>query len=452
MNKINTIIYPYGSLKLLSRNEVQNLSSLNGDLYQLFRKCALAILQTGIDDNPYTLLHDFADFHINIHQQDRGVALELINAPSAAFVNGEIIASTHEMLFSALRDIVYNQAELEHKHTNLTTSAGITDYLFYLLRNANALRFGEDPNLVVCWGGHSVQHDEYKYAKKVGHELGLRKLNICTGCGAGVMKAPMKGATIAHVKQRIVSPRYLGLTEPGIITAEAPNPIVNELVILPDIEKRLEAFVRLGHGIIIFPGGVGTVEELLYLLGILTNAANRDIPFPMVITGPTSSAEYLQRLHEFVGITLGKPAQNCYQLVIDDATQVAQIIADGITAVTNFRRSVSDAFYFNWLLQIDHELQQPFEVTHQSMAQISLHQDLPLHELCANLRRVFSGIVTGNVKEQGIKAIEEFGPYKIYADKEIITAIDNLLISFVQQGRMKLNAVQYNPCYELHHS
>ena len=55
------------------------------------------------------------------------------------------------------------------------------------------------------------------------------------------MKGPMKGATIAHAKQRIHGGRYLGLTEPGIIAAEAPNPIVNELVILPDIEKRLEA-------------------------------------------------------------------------------------------------------------------------------------------------------------------------------------------------------------------
>ena len=29
--------------------------------------------------------------------------------------------------------------------------------------------------------------------------------------------------------------------EPGIIAAESPNPIVNELAILPDIEKRLDA-------------------------------------------------------------------------------------------------------------------------------------------------------------------------------------------------------------------
>ena len=79
----------------------------------------------------------------------------------------------------------------------------------------------------------------------------------------------MKGAAIAHAKQRLRSKRYIGITEPGIIAAESPNAIVNNLVIMPDIEKRLEAFVRTGHGIIVFPGGVGTAEEILYLLGIL---------------------------------------------------------------------------------------------------------------------------------------------------------------------------------------
>ena len=44
---------------------------------------------------------------------------------------------------------------------------------------------------------------------------------------------------------------------------------------MPDIEKRLEAFVRLGHGIVVFPGGVGTAEEILYLLGILLHPDNK---------------------------------------------------------------------------------------------------------------------------------------------------------------------------------
>ncbi|BBI61827.1 hypothetical protein HSBAA_31330 [Vreelandella sulfidaeris] len=95
--------------------------------------------------------------------------------------------------------------------------------------------------------------EEYEYTKDVGYHLGLRDLDICTGCGPGAMKGPMKGANVAHAKQRRKESRYLGISEPGIIAAEAPNPIVNELVVMPDIEKRLEAFVRLGHGIIVFP-------------------------------------------------------------------------------------------------------------------------------------------------------------------------------------------------------
>ena len=85
----------------------------------------------------------------------------------------------------------------------------------------------------------------------------------------------MKGATIGHAKQRIAHGRYIGLTEPGIIAAEPPNPIVSQLVILPDIEKRLEAFVRMAHGIVVFPGGAGTAEEILYLTGHAARSGQR---------------------------------------------------------------------------------------------------------------------------------------------------------------------------------
>ena len=292
---INASVSPKGSLETLSQREVQQLSQAgSGSVYTVFRQCALAILNTGAHiDNAKTILDAYKDFEVRIHQQDRGVRLELLNAPADAFVDGEMIASTREMLFSALRDIVYAASELDSLRIDLESSQGITDYVFHLLRNARTLRPGVEPRIVVCWGGHSISTEEYKYTKRVGHELGLRNLDVCTGCGPGVMKGPMKGATIGHAKQRVVGGRYLGLTEPGIIAAEAPNPIVNELVILPDIEKRLEAFVRVGHGIIIFPGGVGTAEEFLYLLGILMHPDNRELPFPVVLTGPKSAAAYL---------------------------------------------------------------------------------------------------------------------------------------------------------------
>ena len=56
--------------------------------------------------------------------------------------------------------------------------------------------------VVVCWGGHSISRSEYDYTKEVGYQMGLRSLDICTGCGPGAMKGPMKGATIGHAKQR----------------------------------------------------------------------------------------------------------------------------------------------------------------------------------------------------------------------------------------------------------
>ena len=451
-NKINASVSPKGSLETLSQREVQQLRETgSGSVYTLFRHCALAILNTGThSDNAKTILEAYPDFEIIIHQQDRGIRLELRNAPADAFVDGEMIASTREMLFSALRDIVYTQSELDRQRVDFDSSQGITDYVFHLLRNAHTLRAGAEPKMVVCWGGHSISTEEYKYAKTVGHELGLRSLDICTGCGPGVMKGPMKGATISHTKQHIIGARYLGLTEPGIIAAEPPNPIVNELVILPDIEKRLEAFVRIGHGIIIFPGGVGTAEEFLYLLGILAHPDNAALPFPLILTGPKSAEPYLQQLHEFIAATLGETAQQRYRMIIDDPVEVARQMVAGIKTVEQFRREHDDAFHFNWLLKIDENFQHPFEPNHANMAALNLTREQPLHELAANLRRAFSGIVSGNVKENGIRMIEQHGPYEIKGDPDIMRPLDQLLQAFVEQQRMKLpGGSAYVPCYRL---
>ena len=311
------------------------------------------------------------------------------------------------------------------------------------------LDFKARPNLVVCWGGHSIGEAEYQYTKNVGYEMGLRGLDVCTGCGPGAMKGPIKGAAIGHAKQRIVHSRYVGLTEPGIIAAEPPNPIVNQLVIMPDIEKRLEAFVRLAHGIVVFPGGAGTAEEILYLAGILLDPANLAQPFPVVLSGPRTSASYFDRICHFVGSTLGPQALKRLVVIIDDPPEVARHMIRGLEAVREFRRERNDSYNFNWLLSVGAELQRHFEVTHQSMRALELSRAQPVHLLAANLRRAFSGIVTGNVKDYGIQAIERYGPYELAGDREIMRLLDELLTAFVEQQRMKLPGATYRPCYRL---
>ena len=288
---VNARISPRGGLDILSRAEIARLTDATqgSGLSETLRRCALAVLTVGSDsDDPRAASARYPDFQIEVQQMDRGIRLELKNAPALAFVDGELIRGVADLLFAVVRDIAYTAIEVQSGQFDFETSEGLTSAVFEILRNARAMRPHQDPNLVVCWGGHSIGREEYLYTKKVGYELGLRGLDICTGCGPGAMKGPMKGATIAHAKQRQRNPRYIGMTEPGIIAAESPNPIVNQLVIMPDIEKRLEGFVRLGHGIIVFPGGVGTAEEILYLLGILLHPDNAGVPFPLVFTGPNA--------------------------------------------------------------------------------------------------------------------------------------------------------------------
>jgi len=348
-----------------------------------------------------------------------------------------------------VRDIVYVATQIEAGRFDLDSSTGVTHAVFEILRNARVLRANVDPNLVVCWGGHSISRDEYEYTKDVGYELGLRAFDICTGCGPGAMKGPMKGATIAHAKQRRTRNRYIGVTEPGIIAAESPNPIVNNLVIMPDIEKRLEAFARIGHAIIVFPGGVGTAEEILYLLGILLHPANRGLPFPLIFTGPTGSAAYFDQIDRFLKLTLGAEVAERYRLVVGDPREVAHQVRKGIERVRTHRLDNKDAFFFNWALHIEREFQVPFAPTHAAMAALNLHRGQEPHRLAADLRRAFSGIVAGNVKDDGMRAIEEYGPFEIDGDRDIMQALDALLSSFVTQQRMKLPGNDYVPCYRI---
>lgn len=449
---VDARITPEGHLDILSQLEVAKLRDTSlGGLFHIFRNCSLAVMNCGGDlDDGRELLERYKDFDIRVVQQERGIKLEVKSAPASAFVDGKMIKGISEHLFAVLRDVVYINDEIHGScKFDIETSDGITSAVFHILRNAGVLQPNMDANMVVCWGGHSIKRDEYDYTKEVGHEMGLRGLNICTGCGPGSMKGPMKGATIGHAKQRINDGRYLGISEPGIIAAESPNPIVNELVILPDIEKRLEAFVRTAHGVVVFPGGAGTAEEILYILGILLHPDNKDIPFPLVFTGGVHAEEYFNGIDSFIAQTLGPEAQKLYKIIINDPEAVAREMKVGIEKVRAFRREKGDAYYFNWLLKIDEAFQKPFEPTHENMSSLQLHKKQDSHRLAANLRCAFSGVVAGNVKADGIKAIEEHGLFEIRGDQSIMDPLDRLLQSFVEQQRMKLPGKTYMPCYKV---
>lgn len=442
---------PVGWMSQLSQLEVSLLQqSTQSELYAVFRNCCLAVLNSGVEEDNYeNLFGPYADFDVKLVRRERGVKMELVNPPEVAFVDGKLIRGVHEHLFAVLRDMLYMGSK-HSPHLPKTDDSGLTTHVvFDMLRHADAIPMDNPLNMIVCWGGHSIKEHEYKYTKEVGYQLGLREFNICTGCGPGAMKGPMKGAAIGHAKQRNKSGRYLGISEPSIIAAEPPNAIVNELIIMPDIEKRLEAFVRIAHGIVIFPGGVGTAEELLYLLGLLMHESNRHQQIPVVLTGPEESKAYFEAIDAFVGETLGEEAQAKYTIIVDDSAAVAAHLAQKQKNVEEYRRGNGDSYNFNWTLHIPEDFQQPFEPTHDSMAALDLHTQQDVSALAAALRKCFSGIVAGNVKAEGVKQIQQQGPFTITGDANLMAKMDVLLRSFVEQGRMKLPGAAYSPCYEV---
>lgn len=450
-------VWPVGSMALLTQNEADALSlTSQGELYNLYRNCSLAVLNSGnITDNSKELLDNFRDFEINIIRNERGLKLEVINPPKSSVVEGLIIKKLRNHLYAVLRDLIqiHNLTDLvsENLHKMLNDeSAYLTNLIFIILRNAGVLKASMKPNLAVCWGGHSISKDEYDYAYKVGIELGLRKIDICTGCGPGVMEAPMKGSLQGYSEQCAIEKcRMIGLTEPSIIAAEPPNAMVNDLVILPDIEKRLEAFVRLGHNLIIFPGGPGTAEELLYILSIKLQKENKHNFLPLILTGNKESKVYFDALENFLVLCFGKDITRYYDLIIDDPKAVAKKVFENNNTVLEHRTITHDSYCFNWTLNIPLELQKANTITHEYMESLNLRRDQDPSALACNLRSAFSGIVDGNVKENGIKAVAQKGPFKLHGDADIIEAMDNLLQSFIEQKRVLLSEKEYKPCYIL---
>jgi hypothetical protein len=200
----------------------------------------------------------------------------------------------------------------------------------------------------------------------------------------------------------------------------------------------------------VFPGGVGTAEEILYLLGILLHPDNAGIPFPLIFSGPRQSAAYFEQIDRFLRLTLGDDVAEHYQIIVDDPAAVARAMVKGIDKVRNHRLDTKDAFFFNWALQVPYAFQLPFRPTHEAMRGLAIHRGRVRHELAADLRRAFSGIVAGNVKDEGVRAIEQFGPFDIDGEKDIMQALDHLLRAFVEQHRMKLpGGTAYVPCYRV---
>src|SRR5258707_15429152 len=170
---VDARVAPKGSLEHLSQQEIAKLlDSGQGGPDPLFRKCALAVLNSGSDiDDSRAIFEKYRDFDLRIVRQAWGFKLEIKNAPAAAFVDGVMIRGLKDHLFAVLRDVVFISNEImESGRFDPRSSSSITNAVFHILRNARVLELQVKPNLVVCWGGHSIRLLECDLTKQAGYE------------------------------------------------------------------------------------------------------------------------------------------------------------------------------------------------------------------------------------------------------------------------------------------
>jgi hypothetical protein len=158
-DSVDARVGPRGSLENLSQAEIDKLldTSQTG-LYTLFRNCALAVLNSGSDnDNAKEIFERYRNFDVQIVRHAWGIKLQISNAPPAAFVDGEMIRGIKEHLFAVLRDVIYTANEIIGVG-RLDTHDPRLDHqcrIPYPAQRQGARLQGQ-PNLVVCWGGHSI--------------------------------------------------------------------------------------------------------------------------------------------------------------------------------------------------------------------------------------------------------------------------------------------------------
>ena len=139
---VHARVSPKGVLDNLSQQEVDKLLDRGqGGLYPLFRRCALAVLNSGtLIDDARLIFDAYKDFELRIVREPWGIKLEMQHAPGSAFVDGEMIRGIKEQTAAAATDPAADAA-LRGQLSDFGTQLGAIEAQLYQVRN----RSRQDP-------------------------------------------------------------------------------------------------------------------------------------------------------------------------------------------------------------------------------------------------------------------------------------------------------------------
>ena len=118
----------------------------------------------------------------------------------------------------------------------------------------------------------------YQLAEKIGRLLAEKNISVITGGGPGIMEAANKGAYKARGRKK---GRSIGLNI-ELPYEQHPNTFLTHLKNFHYFFIRKVMFVKYAKGVIILPGGYGTMDEFFEVITLIQTGKIKKIPVVLV--------------------------------------------------------------------------------------------------------------------------------------------------------------------------
>lgn len=178
---------------------------------------------------------------------------------------------------------------------------------------------------VCIFGSARIKPEDeiYQTTRKIAHLMGMHGIDVLTGGGPGLMEAANQG--VLEGKQQSGSrSRSIGIS----IELNQLEPLNDHIDVKHHHKKfssRLDDFMRLSNAIIVMPGGIGTMLELVFSWQLLQvgHLPGR----PIVLVGRDFWTGLLEWMKDkLAGRALVSPGDFRWLSIVDEPDEVMQII------------------------------------------------------------------------------------------------------------------------------
>lgn len=194
---------------------------------------------------------------------------------------------------------------------------------------------------VAIFGSARIKRNDrnYKMIHSLAEMIGERNMDIVTGGGQGIMEAANKG----HKKGGKTNVHSYGLLI-RLPREQYPNKFLDIKKDFSKFSKRLDNFMELSNAVVVAPGGIGTLLELIYAWQLLQVKKVSNIPIILLGEQWVKLIEWMRKnplKHRYIkakDLDLVFPVKNVdeamtiinrtYQLYLKDHKKIVQKIQE----------------------------------------------------------------------------------------------------------------------------